>query len=251
MPEDTGFWDSITAKRAEIAFGDDEQACLEGSQLISIETQDDTGPEESVYAYVEVNFPAFLGHIRALSLQDQERVLSYYCLKKTQDHLATIFRSTQTVASFQLRAAVKCMVALVAWGGREPSVDTMEPLLQRVGCNKLGDHNLAELVLEYSYCKSFDEVAQKHGIHRPVIRRAISHASQEMTQAKHPPAVQALGWFLFKLIDRMNPRGKGPSRRALMRAGDFAVEVPAVVGVNLVRTDDPHISSFFQSRANF
>lgn len=249
--ENTPYADSIVAGRSVKAFEDNEQAALEGTTLLSAETEAGMGPESGVLTYINDNFAQFLRYLRALAPRDQEKLLSYYCLGKTQTQLARVFRTTQTVASFQIRASVRCMAAIISWGGRNPSVETMERILTGVGHGAVSGQSLAEVVAEYAKLRSFVEVARNRKIHRPHIRRAISNASKEMVKLDQPPEVQALGWWLFKLIDKSNPLGKGLRLRARAKEGDVEVALPDVCGKNRVSTDDPDLDALFQSKANF
>lgn len=243
--------EGITAKRAVSSFEENEQAALEGRNLVSIETEENVGPEAGIYVYVYENFAQFLRYVRVLAPRDQEKLLAYYCLAMTQSQLAVVFRTTQTVCSFQLRASVRCMAALIGWESQNPTPDIMEPLLTKVGFGTVDGHSLAEVIAEYVESRSFVAVAYKYGIHRPLIRRTISNASKTMIEETQPPEVQACGWWLFKLIDRANPLGKGLKARAKLKDSDVEVTLPDICGRNRVSTDDLYIDVFWQSRANF
>src|SRR5271154_4876539 len=117
--ENSPYMDSITGKQAVDKFHEDEQASLEGRQLISMESNDNV--DDSIFIYVNSHFPAFLRYVRLLSPHDQEMLLSYHCLRKTQNQLAIIFKSTQTVCSFQLRATTKALVAMMSWDSAHPT----------------------------------------------------------------------------------------------------------------------------------
>ena len=54
---------------------------------------------------MQEHFGQFLRLLRHLPAEDQELLLSYYVLGKTQNTLATIQHSTQTVCSFKIRMA--------------------------------------------------------------------------------------------------------------------------------------------------
>src|SRR5208283_5867612 len=112
MSENTPYFDSITSARAMLLSEDDQ---LEGITTISLETQADM-TEEDILTYVIENFSEFLKMLRFLKKEDQELLLSYYLLSKTQNTLAIIHKSTQTVCSFRIRMAVKVLCAFILNG---------------------------------------------------------------------------------------------------------------------------------------
>lgn len=250
MSNPYAYFDSISESRAVGNFTDDEQAALRGDGLISVETEADIGPEAGIYEYVTDNFASFISRIRDLHPRDQEMLLSYYCLAKTQQHLGGIFRSTQTVCSARIRASVRSIAAVMMWGG-SPTSDIMEPILARAGFPTVAGHPLAELAAEYIACRSFSDVAMKHGVHRPLIRKSLRSAATAMMGETQPPDAQALGWFLNKLISHANPRGMGLGKPGREKEGDVAVTIPDIAGKNRVSTRDRDIAVLFQPRANF
>jgi hypothetical protein len=84
-----------------MTIGEDEYL---NDHTISLETQPDL-MGESIYAYVWNNFHDFITKIRNLSEEDQELLLSYYLLGKTQTSLAIVNKSTQTICSTKIRMA--------------------------------------------------------------------------------------------------------------------------------------------------
>jgi hypothetical protein len=86
----------------------DPEEALAGATTISLETT--PGIEEiDVIACVENDFPAFLIALRCLSERDQDLLLGYYVLAKTQKQLGLILQSDQTRASQHIREALKKM----------------------------------------------------------------------------------------------------------------------------------------------
>jgi DNA-directed RNA polymerase specialized sigma subunit len=104
MAENTAYFDSITSARAMLLT--DEEA-LEGNTTLSLETLD-IG-EEDTFQFIQQNFGLFLKAIRCLKSEDQERLLSYYLLSKTQTTLAKIHKTTQTQCSTMLRMSIKAL----------------------------------------------------------------------------------------------------------------------------------------------
>ena len=65
---------------------------LEGGVLVSIETAEDQQQEEDIWVWLQDHFDHFLRLLRHLSKEDQELLLSYYLLGKTQSALASLIR---------------------------------------------------------------------------------------------------------------------------------------------------------------
>lgn len=133
--ENSAYMESVAGDRAVLAYGHDEEAALDGAQLISAETDPDLRQEQDIFIFMNGNFAAFLGHLRNLNLRDQEFLLVYYSLRKTQTQLAHIFRTSQTLCSARMRAAVRAMCAYIVFGG-QPAEERMRPILQAVGAEE-------------------------------------------------------------------------------------------------------------------
>jgi hypothetical protein len=82
--ENSAYMESVAGDRAVHAYDSDEQGAFDGAQLISAETDPDLQREQDIFIFINENFAAFLGYLRNLSLRDQELLLAYYCLRKTQ-----------------------------------------------------------------------------------------------------------------------------------------------------------------------
>lgn len=123
---------SIAGNCAVLAYEHDEEGALDGAQLISAESDPEVQREQGIFIFINGNFAAFLGYLRNLSLRDQELLLAYYSLRKTQTQLAPIFRTSQTLCSAAMRAAVRAMCAYIAFGG-QPTEERMRPILQAEG----------------------------------------------------------------------------------------------------------------------
>lgn len=127
--------ESIAGNRAVLAYEHEEEAALDGAQLISAETDPDIQREQDIFIFIDGNFGAILNYLRNLSLRDQELLLAYDCLRKTQTQLASMFKTSQTVCSAGMRAAVRAMCAYIAFGGH-PTEERMRPMLQAVGAEE-------------------------------------------------------------------------------------------------------------------
>lgn len=224
-----------------------EEDQLEGTTTISLETQGDLS-EEDILTYVQDNFSQFLTTLRYLKKEDQELLLSYYLLSKTQNTLALIHKSTQTVCSFRIRMAIKTLCAFIMMG--EPTSEKMKVILEAEGLEgSLEKLPLSECIDLYAKTRSFQRIAEVHHLHRPDIRRAMSRASKALMESKDAHA-HALGAYIHSLIDKANPSGVGYSKRKVSKLGHIYRTDPAILGEFRIRVQDPDFEHMFVSRAN-
>jgi len=255
VSENTPYFDSITSARAMLL---DEEEQLEGTTTISLETQADM-TEEDILTYVMENFAEFLKFLRYLKKEDQELLLSYYLLSKTQNTLAIIHKSTQTVCSFRIRMAVKTLACFIMMG--EPTVEHMNSILAKARYTDpktneevmlertLGEINLSEIIDLYAKTRSFQRIAEVHHLHRPDIRRAMSRASKHLMESKDAQE-HALGAYIHSLIDKANPSGVGYSKRKMQKLGHIYRVDPPLLGEFRIKVEDPDFDHMFVSRAN-
>ena len=226
----------------------DEEA-LEGATLLSMESDPKFKEDQKILAYIQENFPMFLRTLRFLKKEDQELLLSYYLLAKTQNTLAIIHRSTQTVCSFRIRMAVKVLCAFILYEG-EFTTEKMRPVLEGAKLeNCIKSVPLSTIVDLYVKTRSFQRIAEVHGLHRPDIRRAMSRASKQLLESKDPEE-KALGAYIHSLIDKANPSGTGFSKRKVQKLGNIYRTDPAILGEFKIKITDPDFDHMFVSRAN-
>jgi hypothetical protein len=243
MSENSVYFENITSRRGMLL---DAETALEGNATISLETQSDLA-EDDVLTYVQENFGAFVKAIRYLSDEDQEMLLSYYMLSKTQNMLAEVHRSTQTACSFQIRMAMKKIGTFLLLG--EPTVEVMQKILTKAGLEDQLSVGLSQLIKAYEDTRSFQKVANAYGLHRPDIRRAMSRASHKLNESQDSKEC-ALGAFIHGLIDKASAAGQGLSKRKLAKRCHVYRRDPAILGEFRVNCDDPHFEHLFTSRAN-
>lgn len=245
--ETTPYMDSVTAARSILL---SEQDQLEGTTTISLETCEDLQQEADVLTYIQENFGEFLKTLRYLKKEDQELLLSYYLLSKTQNTLALIHKSTQTVCSFRIRMAVKTLCAFIMMG--LPTEENMRAILEEEGLeHSLGDTlPLSRAIALYSKVRSFQRIAEIYHIHRPDIRRAMSRASKQLMESKNAHA-HALGAYTHSLIDKASPSGTGYSKRKQQKQGHIYRSDSPILGEFRVKVTDPDFEKhWFVSRAN-
>jgi hypothetical protein len=224
-----------------------EEEQLHGMSCIGLETQPELS-EDDILTYVLDHFSEFLRMLRHLKKEDQELLLSYYLLSKTQNTLAIIHKSTQTVCSFRIRMAVKTLACFIMMG--EPTVERMHEILTRAGLEgSLDKINLSEIIDLYAKTRSFQRIAEVHHLHRPDIRRAMSRASKQLMESKDAQE-HALGAYIHSLIDKANPSGVGYSKRKMQKLGHIYRVDPALLGEFRIKVEDPEFEHMFVSRAN-
>ena len=219
------------------------------------------GGEDSFYIYCQEHFASWLRCIRSLSRENQDLLLSYYLTGASQNRLAMIFGSTQTVCSFRLRMAAKIAGTFLMMGG-PPTVEAMRVVLVKSGVeDSLKGAPLSELIGMYARCRSFERVAATYRVHRPAVRKAMSRAAKhllqsdftfsEVPQSSRTPKELALGAYIFNLIDKADPSNVGTTKRQKEKTARCVVRVdPPCVGEFRVAVNDPGWASLFVARAN-
>jgi len=226
-----------------------EEDALKGETPISAETNSEITDDQKIFAYIEENFPVFLRTLRYLKKEDQELLLSYYLLAVTQNRLAIIHRSTQTVCSFRIRMAVKTLCAFMLYE-EEFTPEKMKDVLAGAGLEKcLKTVPLSQIIDLYVKTRSFQRIAEIHKLHRPDIRRAMSRASKQLMESKDPME-HALGAYIHSLIDKANPSGTGFSKRKVQKLGNIMRCDPLILGEFRIRITNPDFDHMFVSRAN-
>jgi hypothetical protein len=244
MPENSAYFESISSARSMLLT---EEEQLEGTTTISLETQGDLA-EDDILTFVSENFSEFLKFLRYLKKEDQELLLSYYLLSKTQNTLAIIHKSTQTVCSFRIRMAVKTLACFIMMG--EPTMERMHDILDKAGLEKsLEKIDLSEIIDLYAKTRSFQRIAEVHHLHRPDIRRAMSRASKALMESKIAQE-HALGAYIHSLIDKSNPVGVGLSKRKMQKQGHVYRTDSHILGEFRIKVEDKDFNSWFVSRAN-
>jgi hypothetical protein len=226
----------------------DEDEQLEGATTISLETQADLA-EEDILSFISDNFDRFLKTLRFLKKEDQELLLSYYLLSKTQNTLAIIHKSTQTVCSFRIRMAVRTLGTFMLVGG-EPTEELLHEVLEKAGLeNSLEKAPLSRVIMEYTRVRNFQQVALHFGLHRPDVRRAMSRASKALMESKDGKEAATAAW-VHSLIDKVSPVGLGFSKRKAQKMGHIYMRSSEVLGQFRVNIEHPDFGEFFVSRAN-
>src|SRR5208282_4898996 len=104
----------------------------------------------------------------------------------TQNTLAIIHRSTQTVCSFRIRMAVKVLCAFILYGEEFTEGKMKDVLVQAKLEHSIKSVPLSTIIDLYIKTRSFQRVAEIHKLHRPDIRRAMSRSSKQLLESKDP-----------------------------------------------------------------
>lgn len=254
--ETSAYMEAMVATRSQLLSAEEQ---LEGQTLISLETED-MGADD-IWVYLREHFAEWLPVLRLLNKEQQEVMMSYYLLGKTQLVLARLFSSTQTVMSFRIRMIVKLMGAFIIWGG-PPDIETMKRILLKAGYeHKLKKVALSQVISEYAQRRNFFKIADSYGVRRPDVRRTMSLAAKHLLGGDfvhkvcdptgRSPEELALGAYIFTLIDKANPGGEGMSKRKVAKTARAVVLVdPPCVGEFRIAANDPGFDALFVSRAN-
>jgi len=250
--ENTPYMESVSAIRSIAQFNEDEQGALEGSQLLSMECGEEDEEETKAYVYLCENFSSFMRYLRYLSAENQEILLSYFMLGKTQTILATINQSTQTCTSSRIRMVTRELCCYMQFGGI-PSPKQIKDELTAHKLNVLVDKKarLDECIVEYRRVRDFAVVARKWDLHRPAIRRSTRAACASLLEMKDDPRASSLGAYLHNMIDKAAPSGGGLSKRQRCKLGDVYRRDPQMLGDFRWRIDSGDFKQHaFVSRAN-
>ena len=243
--EQSFFLDACIAQRSILL---DDETALEGATTVSLETQTDMA-ESDVLTYIEDHFGEFLKNLRFLSDEDQELLLSYYVLAKTQATLATLHRSTQTLCSARIRMAMKKMGTFILMG--PPTPEVLAEMFIAIGMETTPELEkpLSQVAYLYSKVRSFQRVSEVMQLRRPAIRRAMTLASKALIGSDNIRH-KAVGAFLFDLIDKASAAGSGFSKRKMAKQGSIYFTDPKILGYFRVSVTDPSFGCLFTSRAN-
>jgi hypothetical protein len=205
---------AVAARAAKL----DAETALEGDTTVSLETQDMA--ESDILLYVRNNFVDFHRNIQFLSNEDQDLLLGYYVVGKTQAQLAAVLDTTQTICSSKIGAAIERLCFFIICG--PPTAETLKPIFEGAGVEHGGlKVPLSEVVAFYAQRRSFYRVAKQFNLRPPDVRRAIRAASKVLS-ASNDHREKATGAYLSGLFD------KARSQRQKRSTGEEVFEEPRV-----------------------
>jgi len=244
MADASQYFNSIVADRAMLIDPDDYQ----GEHTLSLETQADIIAQD-IATYIFDNFKDFLTILKFLSAEDQELLLGYYILSKTQWSLARLHNSTQTICSFKLRLAIKKLGTYMLLG--VPTAEKIHEILVTFGKTHYNESvRLADIIDHYSKTRSFKACASHFKLKRPDIRRSMSTLSKELLEGTDINSL-ALGAFVFGLIDKASAQGKGLSTREKAKISPICRRDPSILGEFRVEVTHPDFNHLLVTKANY
>lgn len=242
MPENTKYFEAITAQRSLLV---SEEDALAGNVTISLETAE-SNPDD-IFTCVSTDLPLFMRALCTLSKRDRELLISYYLLGIPQHVIATLFRTTQTLSSLALRAASARLGCYILLG------ELTQPRIAAILLKHALEHTLAGIGLSYAVtmyaeCRSYEKVAKQYKLHRPDIRKAIRQAEQHLTACDDPQA-KALGAYLAGLTEKSSAGGTGLSVRQRNREGHMFKIDSSLLGDFRIDFQHPDFDQVFVSKA--
>ena len=170
----------LALRQRALDLGRNPEVALRGQTTVSIETQASAFPTDFL-TYIENHFGAFLKNIRFLSKEDQELLLGYFVVAKTQASLAGLHHSTQTLTGTRIRMAMQRMGTIILMGG-PPTPELLAELFGAIGMEDTLPVPLSRIVVFYARTRprSFQRVSEVCGLYRPDIRRAMSRATKAL-----------------------------------------------------------------------
>jgi hypothetical protein len=243
VPENTKYFEVITAKRSMLL---SEEEALAGNTTISLETQAGELDNDVFTTFTE--HPALLfRNIRFLEKRDQELLLSYYLLNKSQRVLGVIMRLTQTLTSANINRAEKCMAARLLF--TEPIPEDIAEQLDNCGMlDIVGTAKLSEVIYDYSLCFDFADTADNFNITRTFIRPAMRDAISRLAACSDDKA-KALSAYIQSLIEKKSATGKGLTARQQKKTCHLFKIDSSILGDFRIDVQHPDFDQVFVSKA--
>ena len=142
------------------------------------------------------------------------------------------------------------MMALCVFGGGKPDAARLHAALGKAGLEGDLAVPVSQLAVEYAECRSFSKLADRHGIHRPLVRRALRRASAQLSSESMDVEAQCLGAYINMLVDGASPKGRGMTKSRALAAGDISRSDPDALGKFRIRVDSDEFHAWFVSRAS-
>jgi hypothetical protein len=101
----------------------------------------------------------------------------------------------------------------------------------------------------YRRCRSFQQIADTYGLHRPDIRRCMRQAASTLMANNTDMEAQSLGNYIFSTVDKASPMGAGYSNRQLKKVGDITRSDSNLLGEFRINVEHEDFDQMFSSRA--
>jgi hypothetical protein len=239
MPiSDHAYLESLSIERTML-LSEEEQ--LHGDTTVSAETCDDL-VSDGIDIFLHSNFPEFLKAMRKLTSEEQDLLLEYYILNKPQALIGKTHQTTQTQASFALRAAVGSLCAQMMLG--MPTIADVHRVLveggvqdtfiyKRWGSKYDVQGTLSEAIVMYATLRNSRKVAEYFGF-RGSVRQILRQCTASLGNGGSEQ--RALASYV-NTITAFTRKQKGS--RHIARTD------PDIVGQFRVRVDDPNFGHMF------
>src|SRR5208282_793310 len=250
-PSKFAYMDAITTDRAIEQYADDPEGQLHGAQLISAEAA--CADEQGIVVFFHNYFEKALVYMQQVDSTMRFMMLAYFLVMKTQGQIAPIMMTTQTITSFNIRAAVRVMSSIIMFGGQRPDLMTIKRILLSAK-KDVWPLNVrwttSELLEEYIKSRDFEAVAEKFYLHRPDLSRTLSRFSHELRESKDREQ-SALGWYMYSILEKASRTGVGIGRRHARKFGDLEFSDPDVLGQYRIKNPTKQeIEQLFAPHAN-
>jgi hypothetical protein len=232
------FMSAMAARRSLLL---SEEEALAGNTLVSVETCPEFGLT-TFYSFIEEHFDLFLITLRLLTPEDQELLINYFILGKTQMWLSKLNQCTQTGVSTLIRRATKVFGCMVLFGGR-PTEEILARVFTAAGVENRFNVALSTMVMYYVETQSFKVVAKKFRLKRELVRKTMGKISVQLEQSTDREQCAIGSWFV-SILDKHSAEGVGLTKRQLAKAGHYYHRDSELLGGFTIPVQHPDFQEF-------
>ena len=229
---------------------------LEGHTLVSAETSLDILPN-TIESAILNNQEVFFTYLRFLSASDQETLLAYYFLSKTQTDLAVarVGAVSQTLVSQTIRSALRTLSCYVLHKGH-PSEEAMMNTFTPAGVDTITDESKSYKDKEYAYLStvvalwaktkptSYGKTCLILGIPRQAVMRKAVRTAANVLEAKGDDLSLMFSAYLSSLHDRSIDRRVSDK----VEEPNPVVRTSPILGQFRINVSDPAFDQIFTNR---
>jgi len=222
-----------------VSYGQDPDKATLGDILVSVETQDPGTTENGFLAYIKENPGRVLECLKSLPPLDQDLILSYYWLHRSQYACAAMFGEAQSKCSKRLKSGVEVVCHRILFG--PPTRKKLEEILKITQKTKISGYPAAEILIEFAQCGSYRKM-EKYHITRPQIKRFIWQVAERIEKRCNSTENRALIAWLLGLLQRAAKQKHWGTR---------VVEHPDYLGDFTLRIEDIDAEQVFPVEASY
>lgn len=185
-----------------------EEQATAGNTLLSAECQPDL-ISDTIRECFEDNLAGFLCSLKNLPLPEQDMMVCYYLLQKSQTQVGKVFSITQTLCSQRIIRALRTIAACTMWAS---PVEHVATILDKNNLSGMGDGHILDYVKVFAKYKSFGMAAPQlgNGVTPPMVRRDLNKLV-DLLSAKHDQESLAMGAWLSTMVSEAEAREIGCS----------------------------------------